>query len=232
MTNRRFLLSVLSPLALLAVFIFAYNLVHRSRTLQTLTVNYTHSHGAAIYDASESQTGKATLVQDLSKSGASIRLKRTHTYLVTAKGDDGYEDSSRGFVLGDKPFTINLNPYYSPQKLGSLLNQERPDILRALKEKYPKIKLYTVDSGKLYHWGDWYGTILRYKGAYSQSSDSLRVVLAKEGGVWKIKTSPYITLSKYSYPSIPVDILRDVNNSFQADRFENAIKNVGGTRLR
>lgn len=229
MNSKRILAFVILPLVLFFGLIYIFGRTHSS---QQVTINYVHSQDVTVYDASESQTNKTVLIKHISESGESLKLKRNHTYIVKSKGENGYEDSSVGFVLADQPKTININPFYSKDKLAALLKAEQGAIKQALSAAYSKINLYKIDRGKLYHWGKWYGTILRYKGPYSQSSDSVRVVLAKEGGVWKIKTDPPdITLSKFVFPDVPVDILRDVNNSFKADSFENIQKNLGGTRL-
>ncbi len=229
MISKRLLAFIVLFLVLLFGLLYGLS---RSHSSQQATIDYVHSHDVAVYDASESQTSKAVLAQHVSASGESLKLKKNHTYIVKAKGESGYEDSSVGFVLTDEPKTININPFYSKDKLADLLKTEQGAIKQALSAAYPQISLYKVDNGKLYHWGDWYGTILRYKGSYGQSSDSLRVVLAKEGGTWKVKTDPpNITLSKFVFPDVPVDILRDVNNSFKADSFENIQKSIRGTRL-
>jgi hypothetical protein len=203
---------VLVTAALVAFMVYR----NRSLSVQYVTVNYLHSHGVAVYDVSETQnakTNKSVLAASLSRSGEKLKLSRGRSYMVSAQGDTGYENKTAGFVLGNNQQTIKINPYYSTAKLDSLVNSELGAINAALASKYPQINLYQIQTGKLYHWADWYGTILVYKGSYGLNADALRVILAKENDVWVVKTDPPdITLSKYVYPEVSVDILRSVNN--------------------
>lgn len=214
-------LRIIVALVIIVVVVAAGFVVYRNRSLsmQYVIVDYAHSHNVAVYDVSETQnsrTNNSVRVASSLSSGEKLKLKVGRSYMVSAQGDMGYENKNVGFVLGDNQQTININPYYSTAKLGSLVNGELGAINTALGSKYPQINLYQIYTGKLYHWADWYGTILVYKGGYGPYADTLRVVLAKENGVWVVKTDPPdISLSKYIYSDVPVDILRDVNNSSQ-----------------
>ena len=113
-------------------------------------------------------------------------------------------------MSSDKP--VLINPYFSDNRLDELLNIELQRIQNVIKKTYPTVDdLYVISDGKLFHFGDWYGTTLVYRGEYSQNSDTLRIILHKKGGVWVIATQPDILLTTTAYPSVPFDILSRTN---------------------
>lgn len=101
----------------------------------------------------------------------------------------------------------------APISLEQQLTTELPQITETLLSAYPKISTdYTIENASLYDKGQWFGAVLRYKGADNTNRDSLRVLLQKEKNTWKLRTTPpRILLSSKEYPDVPKDILIDIN---------------------
>lgn len=172
-----------------------------------------------IYDASADQEGKGDageIVARIKKSGNSVRLHKDVSYIVSYRGNEGFESGHKDIDLSSKNSSVTINPYYSDKRLAALLEEELNDIHAALAKKYPRVNLYEIQKGKLYHFGDWYGTTLRYIGNDLLNSDSLRVVLHKNNGVWRVSSNPpNVSLDKFTYPNIPHDVLSSVNNEIK-----------------
>lgn len=187
-------------------------------SLRTLVVDYENMNSVLIFSSNKiDNTQGEKPLKKVSFSGQEIRLKKG-SYILQYDAKDNYQDYFVAITLSDKRQSVSLSPDYSDQYLNELLGSELGGIKASLAEKYPKIdKLYDPQKGRLYKKGEWYGTVLTYKGDSSGSNlfktDALRVVLKKENGKWSVKTDPpYIILNKYAYPDIPIDILRGVNS--------------------
>ena len=178
-----------------------------------VTISYKNSHGIVVYDSHETQgDGDRKLVATITESGQTKRLKKNHSYIVSYRGDEGF--SGGEITLGplNSKQGVSIDPYFSEDKLKTFTDQNTGQIEQALQAKFAHINLYKILPGKFYHFGDWYGTTLKYIGSDNFNDDTIRVVLQQENGTWNVKTDiADITLSKYLYPDIPVDILRDVN---------------------
>ena len=144
------------------------------------------------------------------RPGDDLRVWKDSKYDVIFSGNRGYNDGLVAVKDFHKP--VIINPTYSKDKLQSLLNSELPIVRATIQNYYPKVNsLYSVSKGELYNFGEWYGTTLIYRGGYSQSSDTLRIILHKTGDTWQVAAQPDIILSSNAYPAIPFDILDDVN---------------------
>ncbi len=203
---------IILGLALIGVLAGISLLVGQAKTA-TLTVNSKNVSAVSIFkvvgDGEHDEPGS---VAELHASGETVKLDKDVSYLLSYKGAEGYADGEEVVKInGDK--TVRLNPSYSDEKLNSMLQMETPAIQTVLRQQYPKIGLYSIQPGKLYKWGEWYGTTLVYTGPYTPSRDTLRLVMKKENGTWKVMTDPpYISLSRFAYPNVPVEILDLVNN--------------------
>ncbi len=145
------------------------------------------------------------------EQGKEITLKKG-TYTLKATGDSIKSKTIR-VLVGDKPVTQKIDVDYSDTYLMSQLKAELPDILAALDRDSPTLKtLYSLNEGKLYSHGEWFGSTLNYTGKESLSRDRLRFVMKKEKGNWVLVTNPPgVTLSSKQYPQIPHDVLSKVN---------------------
>ncbi len=94
------------------------------------------------------------------------------------------------------------------------LSEEISAIHSLLSNKYPLTKTdYTITGEKLYR-NQYYGAILIYHGRDNMNRDSLRVLMQKSDGEWKLlSTPPTIILSAPDYPSVPKPVLSDINRS-------------------
>lgn len=174
-------------------------------TTNEVKINSSNVASGTVYDINQKD------VAHLTKSGQTVRLSKHGDYHITYVATEGYASGTQQFNADTS--TVTISPYYSDQKLSSALQNESSTIHTALTTAYPQIaSLYDVTSEHLYHSGDWYGALLKYKGSDIFNLDNLRVVLHKENNTWVVTTTPPLpTLSTYTYPSIPIDILQAVN---------------------
>lgn len=112
-----------------------------------------------------------------------------------------------------KPQTQHTTSLPSAGQLEKKLADEQPAIILALSEAYPRLlNLYTVQTGKLYHDGNWYGTTLTYYGPDETNRDTLRVLMQKKGGKWHVRTKPpQLILRSADYPDAPKEAIKDIN---------------------
>lgn len=114
----------------------------------------------------------------------------------------------------NKP-NLQVPPKAKPTKeqLKTMLNSEYPIIVDVLTNTYPKIATdYIIDRGQLFDDGQWYGTTLRYRGDDTLRRDTLRALLQKKDGVWKLRTTPPVPLlSTHAFPDVPKVILKTIN---------------------
>jgi hypothetical protein len=181
---------------------------------QDLVVNFDNSNKVSIYNEKDYSDKKLdSPVIAITRNGQKVRLLKAN-YVVTYEGKQDYNNGKISVKVGDKPSHVTIKPSYSQKKLDSLLKNEFPSIKTAIETQYPVITtLYNIQRGALYSKGEWYGTSLQYRGENYSKSDTLKLVMHKESGIWKIKTKPpNIYLSKYVYTNIPVNILDDLNN--------------------
>lgn len=186
----------------------------KKSTVQDFTVYCENCNKVSVYDTTETVgDGNSKLVETFSENNKTIRINIDHKYLVKYFGAEGYDNNTISLNPSFEQKTLRIKPYYSDSKLSSMQANEMPAIRQAYVDKYGAVNIYELQPGNLYGYGDWYGTTLIYKGNDDFNNDTLRLIMHKESGQWIIKTSPPdITLSKYIYPDIPVDILRKVNS--------------------
>jgi hypothetical protein len=210
--RNKIVIAIILALAILIPVILGINYLNSTREIK---INYKNSHGVQVFDAAADQEGKGgshTPVTTLKKTGETIRLNKEGSYIVSYKGDEEYMSGHQAIDMARKNGVVNINPYYSESKLVTLLKEETDAIYDSLVKKYPRLILYEIQPGKLYHFGQWYGTTLKYVGDDVANSDTLRVVLHKKDKEWRVVTDPpSISLDKFTYSSIPYDVLSDVN---------------------
>lgn len=209
---------VLLGVGILGVLFVISVLVSNKQREAVLTLNFKNIDKVLVYQIDEGEAGtdnnegEEEPLFEVTTSGDKISLATNKQYLLSYKGVSGYEDGEKVVQITDNK-TINLDPYYSKEKLGQILASELPVIQRQIKESYPNVYLYSIQPGELYRKGDWYGTTLLYTGPYTPNRDSLRLIMNKNNGKWVIMTNPpNISLNKYEFPNIPVEILDEVND--------------------
>ena len=180
---------------------------------ENVTINYKNAKNIQIYKTGgeHSSTNEKT-IGNIQSSGQKVSLKKDVSYLLRYDGTDGYDSDEINFSVPVKDGRVDVNPYFSDNKLSTLVDGELAKINNTITSKYPKIGLYRIEKGKMYHYGDWYSTKLTYTGKDAFNSDSLRIVLKKTGNSWEVATNPpNIFLSKYYYKDIPEDVLIETN---------------------
>lgn len=209
-------------------FIGFVSFIKYKNSFQYLTVNYKHLDSIKLYN--NQNLDHITFVQDITKTGQTLKLKKSN-YLIKYTGSTGYKSLYQSFALTDSKKTITIKPEYTDKKLDMLLDSELNTIKASLISKYPKSNHYKIERGQLYQKGDWYSTVLDYIGDDSFNSDNLRVVLHKNNDTWSVVTDPpSITLSEIAYPSIPKNILDDINTLKNKPASPPPIKTSGPNR--
>jgi len=106
-----------------------------------------------------------------------------------------------------------VTPTTKKVDLAAKLQQELPTITAVITAAYPLISTdYTINNGKLYGDGQWFGTTLTYKGTDTANRDTLRLLLQKKDGSWVLRTTPpQPILSAKAFPDVPKDILQAIN---------------------
>lgn len=109
--------------------------------------------------------------------------------------------------------TIAPAPQVKKSSLNDQLKLELPTITGALTAAYPKITTdYSLTKSQLFGDGEWFGTLLLYKGGDTANRDTLRVLMQKKNGMWYLRTTPpEMLLSTKKYPDVPKDILKTIN---------------------
>jgi hypothetical protein len=121
------------------------------------------------------------------------------------------------------PQPVAVKPSVSPQskptpkptksQLEQQLVTELPIVTNILVTAYPKIATdYTISKSQLFDRGQWFGVVLSYHGADTANRDTLRVLLQKKNGVWKLRTTPpRPLLSSKQLPDVSKNILKTIN---------------------
>lgn len=206
-------------LVALALVVATWSFISYRLSLRTLVISYENISSVSVYKTGEINNGDSGKpVAKITFSGQQIKIP-AGPYTLYYDANQNYESRYTEINLSEKRQVVSLSPKYSARYLDGLLADESSNINAAIRKKYPKVgDHYTIQRGKLYGNGDWYGTILVYKIKNLRPQDlfkidSLRIVLKKDGEVWVVKTDPPdISLSKYAYPDIPEDVLSEVNS--------------------
>lgn len=182
------------------------------KSSEEIKISYKNSREVKIYDTSNSIDGDKKLVKEVVASDEKIRLKKGFSYSIEYRGAEKYESGKISFAVPSEDKHISIDPPYSQARLNQQLNSDLETLHQTIKNSFENMHLYEIQRGKLYHTGEWYGATLEYIGQDAFSADTLRIVMKKENGIWKVKSElPYIYLSKFAHPDVPKDVLSDIN---------------------
>jgi len=208
--NKKLVASFIAVLVLIVGIVMLGNYLNS----QPVQVDFENVTKVDVYDAQPDQDNPSP-VATITSSGSSVRLQKDTRHFFAYEGAEGYASGTTEFTpTGQENATVTISPYFSDAKLDALLDDELDAIRQTLRTKYGSpVNDYELQRGKLYKFGEWYGTTLKYVGDDIFNSDTLRVVLGKDdAGTWSVATDPpSISLSKFLFPDVPVEILRDVN---------------------
>jgi hypothetical protein len=206
-TNRNIVVIAIT----LVMFIGVVWAVTYARSFQTLIVEVSGDTTTTRISPKDSTTNTKEIEIEYGKP---TKLKKG-TYTLTTTGEE-YETLSTDVELGKTKATLNLEPNYTQQKLQDILRSEQVVIDEAIARDIPKTKAYQLREGRLYKTGQWYGVIAEEAIPKSQIQttyiDSYKIIMKKEDGQWKTMTPvPEILLTTKAYPTIPREILLDIN---------------------
>lgn len=221
--RRRLVISTLILFLFLVLGIFVITYIKSAQKLSIIFANESTGIKATVYRVTldnhevgyENRIDKDNPVREF-VAAEEVTLKKGEYVLITS-GNEDYIKRVINFTLDDKPETITINPEYSETKLSALLKTDKDVLKKLISTSYPRIiNSYDVSDGKLYQNGDWYTTILYPKQTEEQKRlgyvDVYRLVAHKKSGVWKIITDPpELIVNIHNYPTIPRDILVDLN---------------------
>lgn len=157
-----------------------------------------HSEGQPTYYPADNQPVKL-------KKGT-YRIKNIGAHIVP---------SMHNQVVDSSTSDVTVRFDYTRQYLDSLYAKEQAAIEAALLADYPRIAMdYRIVHSKLYHQGELYGAILIAQDQGSDNADTLRVLMQKKNGAWKLLSRPPTPiLSAPLYPSVDRVILLDINQA-------------------
>jgi hypothetical protein len=160
-----------------------------------------------------SQDDESTGSEVASLSGSGTVRLAVGDYVVEPEGEK-IDPSGIPITVDDESSTFIINPPYSQRYLASLINQEKVAILATLRNDLSEeLQNYSVATGYMYEKGEWYGTVLsRITEDPRDVRDNYRILLNKnDQNVWQLAAGPAIILTAREYPSIPLNILKDIN---------------------
>lgn len=207
---------ILASIVILAVIagIITLSVVLR---FHKITVSDPHNVSVSLYNSADKDKKTFATIT----SNTTLSLKDGNYCSVPSSTT--YDTAPACFTVQGKAMSVTINPSYSEARLAALLPSEMTATKSVITTAYAAIiSQYTLGAGKLYGQGQWYGTTLAQNVSPSDRPDIYRVLLQKSSGTWKIVAYPQISLSKYDYPQIPVDILRDLNKQTPDSEDENA----------
>lgn len=140
-----------------------------------------------------------------------VSLRDGEYYYVVS--GDRYEETTENLLV-DSDLSIAINPNYSREYLASLLDPQEKAIHNIISTTYADIiNQYDIHPGELFNRGEWYGTVITKKVADErQITDPYRIILLKENDTWRIVEQPEIVVTTTNQPTVPIDILRLINN--------------------
>jgi hypothetical protein len=143
------------------------------------------------------------------KKDGSYKLKKGSYFYVASPSSQDYKEQTGVFEASSTSKSLDINLTYTQAKLGQIYETQKPNIISALNAKYPdQMKIYSLQFGKLYLDGNWFGGYL----VPSNNTDSLQVILKqKDSDTWDIAATPNITISSPQYPDIPKVVIDGVN---------------------
>lgn len=197
-------------IGLIAIIIFIATFIYLSDYFNSVNVKLTVPHTKSITVKQDDHIISKTT----SNQTISFRAPKFSHLAVSFVGTGVYESSSRNIIIKDKSVVETINPYYSKDELAKLAGENSAKIKDAILAYNPTINdLYSINNITLYHYGEWASATLVWKGAESDNSDTLHVVLGEKNNTWSLIYQPDILLFQNYYKAVPLDILELINNS-------------------
>ncbi len=213
--NRRIVLIIGIVITFVVIGLIAYGIL--TSTPQKVTITFDNKEGGVTLSLYHAKDGTST-----DTSGPAIQTITSNVpfsitkgvYIIKASGMN-IDASPMSITVGDTPITKTFTVSYSTDYLSQLLDKNQTALTSLIFSKYPSVpSTYTLQEGRLFDQGEWYGTALVYKGSDTDNRDTLHLIAHLVNDQWSLATEPDITLNKIDYPNIPEDVLRQTNTYF------------------
>lgn len=175
-----------------------------------------------------SELQKVTVSFQLSNEVRSVKIARDGNVVATVTNNTKLKLKKGDYTLtidGEKIGTTNdqrtietsgviaINPSYSESYLAEQYQTQASSLLAALREKFSsQMNDFTVANARLFQKADWAGGVLTPQNMDPQNPERVyRFVAKKTGDSWSIVEKPQPILTKYAFPDIPIDVLRQIN---------------------
>lgn len=174
-------------------------------SFQQVSITYDRSQGSITLEGNALEK-PLTII-----SNQEMKLKKG-SYRLVISGTN-VKQTTEDLTVGSQPVKKTVYIPLDDAYLKKQLETENVRIQQAITDRYPLLtNLYTINEGKLYGRGEWYGTTLTYKGLDSDNRDTLRILLKKSSDKWSVaSTPPTPLLSTQTFKETPSYILRDIN---------------------
>ena len=193
------------PLVILAVL--GYALYHQFIYLKVVQLQPTAGNTISFGTSGDGEPHIAKTLLTSSSGLVSMRVK-PGTYAAQFTAPDSQGQTTVYNVT--KATTIKSPTLdFTTVKLQQLLATQ-VSAIQAVIANNPSSAGYTVTDGQLYKQGDWYAAKLVPSNQDTQ--DVLRIILNKQGNTWVVAAGFKLVFYVKAYPTIPADVIRDVNN--------------------
>lgn len=207
-------LIILATLILVAVIAIIVVILYFTSFVK-INITLKNSNQVAIYklkpvgdNALNKELYKDKPVLTVKKDG-SYKLKKGSYFYIASPSTQDYQEQTGVLDVNSDTKNFDINLTYTQAKLNQIYESQKPNIINALNAKYPtQMKNYSLQFGKLYEDGNWFGGYL----VPDNNTDKLQVILKQKGAnIWEVAATPNITISSPQYPEIPKVVIDGVN---------------------
>lgn len=205
MSKTKIIILTISAFVAILLGVLVFHLVSfRTVSIKTGQPDFT----ADIYKADDTDRERKLAS---SKENTPVQLQ-DGSYVAVASNDKFSKDPLAFTVTKDTK-EVTLHVSLSSATLSVMLSNESAILRKVLTDTYPQLSTgYKIGLGKLYRTGEWYATTLTViPEDPREDGDIYRVVMKKENNVWKPVKTPALVLTTSEYPTVPLEILQEVN---------------------
>lgn len=207
---RNIVLAALGVLVVVTIgLVWLYMHFQYERTTTNITVSLDGVASAELLD-----TATDNVVQQITNGEAVTLPIGTENYIIRYTGAEGFA-SGQTEPIDTYSSEVTVRANYDKNRLAALYKDEIPRINQVINSYATNLSnLYDIEKGELFVRGDWYGTILRYKGEALTDRDNVVIVLNKQGEAWEVVTNPplpSVTLRDGAEIQVPRDVREELN---------------------
>jgi len=148
-----------------------------------------------------------SIAQEIVKTTTKLSKRLQPDAYLAIFSATGYKSQTEAINLTDNVTIKTPQLAYTDDKLATILNQEKATIHKVISQQQGSAG-YIVSVESLYHQADWYAAELTPNDA---SLDTMKIILKKDGNIWKVAAKPSIVFWIDDYPNIPQDVIRATN---------------------